>query len=133
LHRLHGGDDLAELADHRVELGVGEVDAGQRRQVGHVVTGEVCHAGQAMSWRATRPPPVVPGQGDRSPVPSCRPPWLLAGTTGTSPTLVSTCARTRGCWAPRDCECTSYPRVGSVDNHRHAGRRTTRMLDVPVQ
>src|SRR5690606_23129969 len=69
----------------------------------------------------------------RSPVPSCGPPWLLAGTTGTSPTLVSTCARTRGCWAPRDCECTSYPRVGSVDNHRHAGRRTTRMLDVPVQ
>ena len=48
LDRGHRLQDDAQLADHAVELGVGEVDAGEAGEVGHVRTGEVSHAGQSM-------------------------------------------------------------------------------------
>src|SRR6476661_5314321 len=47
LHLRDGFEDDTELTDHAVELGVGEVDAGEAGEVGDVVPGQCGHAGQS--------------------------------------------------------------------------------------
>ena len=112
LHLGHGVEDDAELADHAVELGVGQLDAGQAGEVGDVVAGQGGHAGQSMG------PPGVSltarvgrvGRGSARSVAACDD--LLADqVAGRSPDAVA---------EEQDDEHEDRP--GDDGNATHAGR-----------